>query len=386
MRFCQLAASAVPLLLSMATGCDMLGPASIRGSRANYNSAVQQTGKEQLLLNIVRIRYTDPPLFFDITSVASQLSLSGSAGSSGCFGQFGSYSVTPGVSTGFSETPTITYAPLQGDNFVKQMMSPVSLEVIVSLYRARWDVRMLLAMCVDRFGTELYNPAPCGGTGRFAQVLDEFRALQQTGALDIAVRKGDTVDHKPGSQPIGPDELIFVIDPTAAPDSQRQAVIDAEARLRRLLPAASASSRPAETRPSHEDGMEDAAIYEFAFHLHRTANGCERETVDTPALRTRSVLGAMNYVADGVCLPAHDALATEQRIIPAGCQPIIAVYSAASPPPDAYVSVPYRGQSFYIADNDPRTKASFMLLFEIMGAQAAGLQNSSLLLTLPLNR
>jgi len=370
----------------MAIGCDVLGPASIRSSRAYYNEAVQQTGKEQLLLNIVRIRYADPPLFFDITSVTSQLSFSGTAGSNSNFPHFGGYSVTPGVSAAFSETPTISYAPLQGDNFVKQMMSPVSLEVIVSLYRAGWDVRMLLAMCVDRFGTELYNSAPCGGSGRFARVLSEFGALQETGALDIAVRKGDTVDHRPGTQPIGPDELIFVIDPTAAPDEKRQAVVDAQARLRGLLPVASASSRPAQTRPSHEEGTEETAIQQFAFHVHHSANGCEQETVDTPALRTRSVLGAMNYIADGVRVPARDAMDAEERKMLPGCRPIVAVHCASSAPGDAYVAVPYRGQWFYIPDNDPQTKASFMLLFEIMGAQAAGLQNAGLLLTLPLTK
>ncbi len=48
----------------LALGCGTLGPSAIKGERINYNSAIQRSNDEQLLLNLVRLKYRDTPSFW----------------------------------------------------------------------------------------------------------------------------------------------------------------------------------------------------------------------------------------------------------------------------------------------------------------------------------
>src|SRR4051812_4724531 len=73
------------LLLTLAAGalahagCSV-GPRALRRDRLHYNEAVKASSEEQLLLNIVRLRYTDTPSSLAITSVADQYELTRSLG------------------------------------------------------------------------------------------------------------------------------------------------------------------------------------------------------------------------------------------------------------------------------------------------------------------
>jgi hypothetical protein len=58
--------------LLLATGCASLGSRALKGERVNFNAALQQTADEQLLLNLVRLRYRDTPAFLEVTSISTQ--------------------------------------------------------------------------------------------------------------------------------------------------------------------------------------------------------------------------------------------------------------------------------------------------------------------------
>ena len=53
-------------------GCLNLGPSTINKNRNSYNSIIQKTNDEQLLLNLVRLKYHDTPFFMEIANVTSQ--------------------------------------------------------------------------------------------------------------------------------------------------------------------------------------------------------------------------------------------------------------------------------------------------------------------------
>ncbi|VAX10990.1 hypothetical protein MNBD_GAMMA26-1819 [hydrothermal vent metagenome] len=53
------------LLVLLTSGCTNFGPNRLQASRNDYNVAIQQTGDEQLLLNLVRLQYRDTPLFLE---------------------------------------------------------------------------------------------------------------------------------------------------------------------------------------------------------------------------------------------------------------------------------------------------------------------------------
>jgi len=66
------------------SGC--VGPKAIRHTRIRYNEVVRDTNDEQLLLNIVRLRYADSPVFIDLPSITSQFEV---AGRGSYFGGYG---------------------------------------------------------------------------------------------------------------------------------------------------------------------------------------------------------------------------------------------------------------------------------------------------------
>ena len=51
------------------SGCAQLGPDLVKAGRNDYNIMLQQTEDEELILNLVRVRYGDRPLFLDVNSV-----------------------------------------------------------------------------------------------------------------------------------------------------------------------------------------------------------------------------------------------------------------------------------------------------------------------------
>ncbi len=63
------------LILGM-TGCGVFGARVMRNSHAEYNTALQQSEEEQLLANLVRMRYAQSPSFLNIDGITTQLSLS----------------------------------------------------------------------------------------------------------------------------------------------------------------------------------------------------------------------------------------------------------------------------------------------------------------------
>lgn len=83
---------------------------------------IADSWKRQTLLNVVRLRYADAPMFLDVASVINSHTVGGS-GSAGATLPGGSspdvFSV--GGSGVWSNAPTVTYQPLLGDRFTKSL-------------------------------------------------------------------------------------------------------------------------------------------------------------------------------------------------------------------------------------------------------------------------
>ena len=63
--------------LAMMASCTQIGPRSLPRDRFNYNTAIANSWKEQTLLNIVKIRYADMPLYSE-NSICRYASFCGS--------------------------------------------------------------------------------------------------------------------------------------------------------------------------------------------------------------------------------------------------------------------------------------------------------------------
>src|SRR5678815_3543967 len=111
------------------TGCSHLGPKTVAVDRFDYGAAIGESWKQQTLLNIVKLRYMDLPVFMDVASVVSGYSmqtgvsvngtLSSEKAIQGNFASIGGQAI-------FTDRPTITYVPMTGDKFLRGLVTPIA--------------------------------------------------------------------------------------------------------------------------------------------------------------------------------------------------------------------------------------------------------------------
>ena len=113
-------------------GCGSIGPGTVTRDRFDYSSAVAESWKSQMLMNLVKLRYGDTPVFLDVGQIISGYTVEGTLSAIGTL--FSAPGVVPGVpdsSVGlgaqgrYTDRPTITYAPLVGERFARAMMTPL---------------------------------------------------------------------------------------------------------------------------------------------------------------------------------------------------------------------------------------------------------------------
>lgn len=356
--------AASSLLLLLMGGCATISPDTYRGTANGYNIAMQEVGDEQLLLNIVRLRYRDAPYFFETSSITSQLDLTTSAGISGSFPLSGDVPDVLQGSTGisFAERPTISYTPLKGDEFFNRLLGRITFEDIALLTNSGWSMDTVSRMVIQR--TNGVNNA-VGASGPtptippiykdFLKIADSLFALQMTSSVQMG-----EVPHGDSMHPV-----IYL--PKTGANQQAD-------RLRELL----------SLDPSIE-------IYKVTSGPAVYAPGGG----DTIEINTRSLLGVLFFLSQGVNVPEEDLNAgrVTRTLDQDGSvfnwnetlQGLFRVESSKSAPDNASTAVRYRDTWFYIEDNDLLTKATFMLLSQMFALRTGDSQSQTPILTIPVS-
>src|SRR5512147_514081 len=104
-------------------GCASVPPTRVTADRMDYGQVVAESWKRQTLLNVVRLRYADAPVFLEVASIINSYTVAGSANAQA---QIPSRATAPDVFTvggsgSWSNTPTVTYQPLIGDRFTRSL-------------------------------------------------------------------------------------------------------------------------------------------------------------------------------------------------------------------------------------------------------------------------
>ncbi len=142
----------IVLFSLLGSACTSFGPSRLISSDIAYNNGVQLAVTREVLVNIVRSRYSDPMQFISVSAINAQWSVSvdASAGVGGLF-QSGTAG-DAGASVGYSDSPTITYVPLADAAFYKALYSPFDVSETIGFglaYRfaqldLRWETLSLL--------------------------------------------------------------------------------------------------------------------------------------------------------------------------------------------------------------------------------------------------
>src|SRR5260370_42355984 len=114
-----------PSAFGLGLGCKSTGPATVARDRFEYSSSISESWKRQTLLNIVKLRYLDPPIFVDVGQIVAGYSLETGLNAGGSLPEnaaLGGNTATLGCSVRFTDRPTITYTPLTGNKFVNALI------------------------------------------------------------------------------------------------------------------------------------------------------------------------------------------------------------------------------------------------------------------------
>ena len=107
-------------------GCQTtkVGPNALRSSQGAYSQAIAANLDEQLLQNIVRLRYRDNPIFLDVGDVSQTNKLGGSLGISDIpLNHLSNTTGTLKPSFNGDVSATIKYGQLKGKEFVHTLVT-----------------------------------------------------------------------------------------------------------------------------------------------------------------------------------------------------------------------------------------------------------------------
>lgn len=347
-------------LAAIAMGsCSVSGPSSIRTSRTNYNEAIALTSSEQLLLNLVRLRYRDVPLFLEVSSVTTTfgVEVEGSLRADPLPPELDSMSAS-GTLT-LSERPSVTYVPLQGEDFVRKLMTPLATDTLALMYHSGWSLDRMLKVCVRRLGPLVNAASASGPTPRFVPEFKDF--FEAANLLERLWEAGDC-ELGLSIEPDGKSSLVIRFTRTGMESAE-------VSRLKVLLGL-----------PAH-------------LELRGLSASQSEVTGDGVALVTRSLMACMYFLSQGVEPPPEDLAAgrVTQTLDASGesfdwtaiTGGLMRIRSGRERPANAYTSVQHRGTWFWISDDDLDSKSTFALLGQLLELQSGGAERARPVLTIP---
>jgi hypothetical protein len=396
-------------------GCS-LGPRALLQSRLRYNDAVKTTSEEQLLLNIVRLRYTDTPSSLAISSIADQQEVVAGLGivpffASAGAGDLGSYrnAILPQAQVSGTTRPTLSYTPLDDEEFTRRLFSPISLEGVAYLSKTTWPISSVFRLYLENLNWVSNAETASGPTPtappEFETFLNGIQSLQRLQDRNLITLFSEDREKAVSS--------TFSLDENNAKNAIESIQKDLELK----------ATAEGVTLIRHEkqlvmrveqfvDGDSDWLTFCTAFKLNpniRTFDltsekldpflkDMQASGLESLDLETRSLLQVLFFVSQGIDIPReHLASGIAPRTNGYDSQPfdwqqvlggLFRVQSSKSRkrPPCAHIAVQYKGYWFYIDERDRDTKSTFALLIEVSRLELESAKSKAPLLTLPIGR
>ncbi len=350
------------------SGCVSLGPMAVKRERINYNAAIQHTNDEQILMNLVRLKYRDTPIFIEVSSINSRMSFGVSAEAGAELEENAPDVFSIGGGVAYAIEPVVTYTPLQGEEFVQRLLTPISLDTLMLLYQSGWSMKRILRLCVQRLNEVENAPRASGPTPGTAPDYEDFSYV-----LDLMGKLEQQRD------------LSFVYEIFPLEDRRPRAIMQI--------------SKKAWTNPEMQEIIRILNLAKHMKHyplVYPTIEHEEEEKNDRLSLETRSVLGILYFLSESVEAPAKDMQEGKIKITRYDSgepfdwtritEKLLRIKTQPSKPNQASVAVYYRRSWFYIDDSDLESKSTFSLLSQLIALQSGKTDRVLPVLTLPLGR
>ena len=336
-------------LLSLA-GCVSVSPKHLTTDRMDYGQVVADSWKRQTLLNVVRLRYADAPMFLDVASIINSHTVGGSGSARATLPSgSGSDVFEAGGSGVWSNTPTVTYQPLLGDRFTRSLLQPIPPVSILQLLQGGWSPSLVFPTVVGSVNGLRNASAGVAADPGFDELTEALSRIQRAGNIGIEVQP-----RKNGS-----GVLVVIRKPGA------DATLQADSRRVRELLGLSG----------------DAADFEVAYGLF------PREP-NQMAVVTRSMMEIMVQLGFGIELPPEDV--ARGRVLPgkwqagdAKAKPLVDIKSGPEAPDATYAAVRYKDNWYWIADDDIASKRTFTFLMILFSLAETGQGTAAPVVTVP---
>jgi hypothetical protein len=405
-------------IASTVSGCSF-GPKMLEQTHSRYNESIRRVYEEQVLQNLVRVRYGEAPFRLNVSSIAAQYELAGAAEarpffvapnpSAHPYREF--TSVLPDVNVSGANRPTITFIPASGDA-IRRSLTPISIDTLVFLASTSWPVSTVLRLYAERLNGVPNAPSASGPQrefvpdyARFQRVAYLLQVAQDSELVAVAPHESQTqvggpfpaaavsataaaaaakdgLEYRPSSDGSSwilvrkDHKLLLNVNPAAIDHP----VIEELEQLLNLKPG----------RPQY-----DLVVASDVLDPIRSPSAPSTEL----RLMPRSTIQVYFYLANGVEVPpehiasgvihppiAPDGTPFDLRAVTAG---LFTVHSSRGhkPPPEAYVAVKYRGYWYYIDDRDQASKTTFALILQLGRLDFGAQENlGGPFLTLPVGR
>ena len=336
-------------IILLLSSCASRGPLQIEQDRFDYGSFMADSWKNQGLMNIVRMRYLDWPVFMEIQQVLTSYKweVIPAAKAEIKIPQGDTANRIEGLITAkYSESPTVLYQPLSGAAYSKAMLSPARPGVLFALIKTGFPADQLFRTSVhsiNGFHNEhLEDIQMHQATDEFIAFVNLLRKLQIKNAVSVDIRttkrSAERVILKFRSQNMDQDSLNEWME------------------VKKRLGLSSSSDQ-----------------YKVVFGSHSF-------DPNVLAIRTRSILQVMQTLSAYVEVP-EDELAN--NLVPIleidesqgngnEYEPLIKILSGPKAPDDAYAAIKYRGNWFWIPDTEARSKGTFQFLSLLLTITESG--------------
>lgn len=343
------------------TGCQSIGPQVLHNDRYQYNIALSKSAREELLLNIVRLRYDEPPMLLSVGNVSSSTSLNHALALSGSSGFFNGSSfgiplsvgqISPSTGASYTDSPIISYTPLDDSSYTNRLLSSLSLQNINILLQSSWSINRVFRLVLQQAGHAVNASSAARPTSShapqykaFLEVTSLFRRWQRNDQLLTGYSEKD-----------GIASLTLYLNKTARIRKQD-----------RLL-------------------LTKAGIELFENKIVFSSAPSDHENL----IITRSTLGILSYLSKSVLVPENDvknhlvALTYEKGKVfdwPSVLNGMMKINSSSTEPTQASIAIPYLNSWYYIDMTDSDSKQTLILLTNIIGLIASSPQSSPIGIT-----
>lgn len=352
--------STAVLVFSLAA-CTSIGPSSLISGRGEYTEAIAISNDRQILSYIVAMRYTQSTTLLTVSSITANFNVVANTTAQFGFGPDKNYvgNIVPlAAGIAYEENPTISYTPVQGEKYIRQLLSPIPLDLTVLLSRAARSIGEMMTMLVRSINgirnpdfLTMHSSQPDSDFTRVSELFDE---LWDAGSLELVQSDDDPVQFSLALFDYAPHQVEQVRE------------------LSTLL------DLPEPKTPGADWGIP----------LHSSIEG---RGLDGIALQIRSVHDLMLIAAASIDVPEeHQTRGVADTFPPLG--PVgnyIRIHHSKEKPANVSVAVKYRGWWFYIEETDQTSKRFFQLVEMLTGARIADAGHSKRiapLLTIPVSR